>query len=1040
VGSFIKFAGGTIGHGASLAPLMQTLQVEKVEACSGEGCVCSGGTWQEVPYNSTQGFNAAGEETNTATVANNAMYIYDGLRVAPGSAKPIPLCVGGTWVSGTKVVLSEPVFKVPGTPNVAFSGKSAARSFIQQGCTSCKCANGCVVTVSVANDGKQYSGQGVDGDVWTGSAGTFSIKDVTPTVYYITTAIPGYSDSTRVAGPALGGTTIFVHGKDFQNSPFLECYFDFARAEYFRATWINASCVQCVTPPYLHQEGTTYDSVVGSGAMSRPFIKVQITNNGQPGDGGLALSQNPFVADDGSFAYMRAGNAGSTVLEEYPSGNLFRSTCRSGNPPNFQHLPCRGAHVAGQSEGNDVGFRYSACYDSSPATTKYERVSGTDQAIVVLSSALTSVGEKFTIPDIDPLTSNTPGIGGPMAFVTLWFTKVTAPDAHLEFTISASNFRAQGGTVLMKESVRIWGVILETNPTPYHFFFSKSVYLKPGVEYYAELKWVSGAEDVKWVNTDAANTAYNTVADQLLGAGRLKIRLSGCDGCETQYAFDPSTPASTAKVGTTSGTSLQRSQLAQEFTTKEKHVTLTHAYLKVNTGGSNARVMVWLTKYGKHGENVCTSLGTPSTLRSTCDTNRDGVFNELCQLGSACDPANKPNGGCGGNARGEPNTGTCGEVPTLANGHFLTETPTHSKLLTNVNGWTTFEFLHPVSVERYTTYFITLGVVGSTETSAETIWYSGNRASAPTADTSLGAAYTRAAGTWVWSTLPNCGIGGGAGVCAMAVKFTSCSTHLPGILTLATPVYNGQSALSKGHRPGCCNLRVSPRGEREAVVLNITGRNILPSNKLACVFVDESNVPQKYMPAAIVSQDKDISVIQCTTPEFDPHAGKDCSIPTNCQGTAVYVTNDGVTIPEQLQRPKWDANGVPIYHAPNNLHKVLFADLYVDAGTAGSDTSGDGSRSRPYKSLQRALDMANPVDRIYVLPGVYACTGDKSGLRSYGKSVTMHVLLEGSSEATDTLIKCRALNPELSWNTALHFSGYPKSNATEQVYPPSSPL
>jgi len=478
-----------------------------------------------------------------------------------------------------------------------------------------------------------------------------------------------------------------------------------------------------------------------------------------------------------------------------------------------------------------------------------------------------------------------------------------------------------------------------------------------------------------------------------------------------------------------------------EYMGKDKHVTLTHAYLKLSTGGSKARVMVWLTQYGKHGEKVCTSLGTPSTLLSKCDVNRDGVFDELCQLGSACNPANKPNGGCGGNLRGEPGTGTCGEAPTLANGHLLAnEYPTNSKNLTNVDGWTTFEFLHPVTVERYTTYFITLGVIGSTETSAETIWYSGNRASLPTADASLGAAYTRAPGTWAWSTLPNCGIGAGAGLCALAIKFTSCSTHLPGILTMSTPVYNGQSEISKGHKPGCCNLRVSPRGGREAVVLNITGRNIVPSNKLACVFVDENNVPQKSVPATVVSQHNDITVLQCTTPEFDPHAGKDCSVATNCQGTAVYVTNDGVIIPDQIHRPKWDANGVPAFHATNILHKILFSDLYVDAGTAGSDTSGDGSRSRPYKSLQRALDMANPVDRIQVLPGVYACTGDQSGLRSYGKSVSIHVLVEGSSAATDTLVKCQALNPELSWNTILHFDGYQASNVAEQVYPPSSPL
>merc|ERR1711988_1081235 len=112
-----------------------------------------------------------------------------------------PVCNGGNWDTGTKITLSEPVFKINGKPNVAFTGMKAYRAS-KFSCTSCKCAGGCSVTVSVSNDGKKFSGSGMGGSVWSGSALSFSLKDIVPTVQYIdhdrSSGLMGYRDSTRI--------------------------------------------------------------------------------------------------------------------------------------------------------------------------------------------------------------------------------------------------------------------------------------------------------------------------------------------------------------------------------------------------------------------------------------------------------------------------------------------------------------------------------------------------------------------------------------------------------------------------------------------------------------------------------------------------------------------------------------------------------------------------------------------------------------------------------------------------------------------------
>jgi len=996
-----------------------------------------------------------------ATDTNNAMYKYDGIMQHRGmDTPPIPTCDGGTWMSGTKVLLSEKVFKYAGRSNVAFSGITGYRSFTPHGCTSCKCTAGCSMSVTVTNDGKAFSGAGSNGDTWNGHTAPFTVKDITPTVYYITTGIPGYRDSTRVSGPTTGGTVITIVGKDFQNSPRLRCRFSLPEAYTTRAGWINSSAITCITPPYFTHL-SEYGGALGMGVHKVPYVKVQVTNNGGPGDGGEAMSANPHLEDDGSYSYLRMSTNNAWTKQEHcgfpQCGNPFRSTCYGGLFPNYGLSPCRGAHVPGESRGNDVVFHYAACYDNgSPSEIFAQHVGSTQyQQLVTQSVAL---GQKFSITASDPLTSISPGVEGYISYIRFYMGKATDAEQVVRVTISGTDYAAQNGTVLLSTDLTLRQTI--TNNDLVDVFFEKQIYLKSGIDYYVEIRWLSGAEDLAWANMIGGSDAANTLTGVGLTDKKMKLLLYGCSGCRLAYTFNPVAPQTTTLIGESLGKSLQRSMLAQAFTTEVEVTTLTRFYLKLSTQGSQTRVMVWLTQYGKYGENVCTSVGTESTRLSHCDADGDGVFNDPCVLGAACNQLFVPNGGCGGDTRSRPGSqeawnpaaGICGPAPVLTNGHLLAESPDHSKLLSSVDGWAEFEFAIPVTLERYTTYYITAGVVGSTETSNAANWYSGNRlplSNTPpygpndpdhTAATTLGPAYARNAGTWVWSKVPDCygGDNAAAGACVLAVKFLRCPTvaQIPSILNISTTTINNKN----GYQTGCCDFRVSPRGGQNAVTFKITGRHILPSEKLACVFLDESDAATKTVPGTIVSQSGDIVTMECTTPEYDPHNTLTdvdrCLDATQCTGVKVLITNDGIHFPAQVHGPKWDVHGVPIWTSTHSPFKILFSDLYVDGSAAGSDNSGDGSRSRPFKSIQRALDAANPVDHINVLPGTYVCSGDGSisqhanGLRSHGKKVNIQVMFQGQTQATDTFIDCGKgrMDPNLQFNNVLYFSGYAATN------------
>jgi hypothetical protein len=150
-----------------------------------------------------------------------------------------------------------------------------------------------------------YSGAGVGGKTWTGSALSFTVKDIVPTVQYITNGLTP-RDSTRIYGPATGGTVITVIGANFQNSPQLRCFF--AQNKILsQAQWISDTMVTCKTPPFfsfLNDDGTTKANYDGS-AMN-PHTKVHVTNDGMINDDieGSRLSQNPHMQDDNSYSYI----------------------------------------------------------------------------------------------------------------------------------------------------------------------------------------------------------------------------------------------------------------------------------------------------------------------------------------------------------------------------------------------------------------------------------------------------------------------------------------------------------------------------------------------------------------------------------------------------------------------------------------------------------------------------------------------------------------------------------------------------------------
>jgi len=1189
VGDYIQLAGAQIGTAPLKTALTQYFQIQAIERCAGVGCFCpgTGEVWQEsvytvgdaeVRYNGTGVWDSApdrgfeivdatrkigGTIKNSATPETGcSMYRYDELtggasnvRVSPSTdlypqgATCTPECksalgVSIAWTSGTKIILSEPVYKIDGTKNTLFT--SAGYRAHKFSCTSCKCAGGCSTTVSVSNDGELFSGAGLGGQVWSGSALAFSMKDIVPTVQYIDLGLPGYRDSTRIFGPASGGTTITVHGANFQKSPLLRCYFATVKV-LVKAEYVSPTKAICITPaffsrqkdeqstvvisdpPAIYEPPRTPSSTMGDsttvlhsqqeGSALTPHTKVHVTNDGMLGipetEGAEFghISINPYLTDDGSPAYIQSFDADNTYYSGI-SSNPWRSTCQEGLYPNEGMKPCWSAHKGDGSQtfgrGNDVLFKYATCYDANPAEAvpSLDYYGGTIVGTKYINST-ESAGQELLMKDMnyhrraadgwtdvgswdntkivnnnversaDGSTIDANNVAGPLAHIQLHLEKDSSAEAVLEVMVSSSNFVSAGGIKLSSETI----VVSKIGPATgyeYNVFFNTPTYMATGFKYYLEIKWISGAEDVKWkyVSTTTSSSNPGSMSAATIAAGTTTVgampayqfRMKGftCDGCRTKYSFDPTNqPQTDLRFGEHASTrstnaygesidadqSTQwplghagdqldansfRSMLAQEFRPSETG-TLTHTYLKLkltsdtttngdgvsqtmgvasnNYADRQAYVSIWITQHGKYGQYVCSVFGgLPSSVSYVCDTNHNGTFNGLCVLGAVCDPNLGLNGGCG-------DRGACTLAQTVTNAHTLrpelggatgpcglddtcavTESlqPDHRKYLSgNVDQWVEFEFKVPVSVEKHTTYFVNVAVVGNTDVSREVVWYSGLAwgdggattrlnpstprppGAAATVDIpsdELRASYHRDKTSWIWKKQTNR---------VMAIKFTRCVS--------STAQAMGFSTI--GEKTGCCSARASPQGGDKGAMVTVTGRNFFPSQNLACVFRPEvSTLPSLVVPATVL--DYSYTKLACPAPTHNPHydANRDCTNPELCNGAELLVTNDGFTTGPQLMGPKWktatiSASLVPdlsvnaqISYLGQSPLKFLFSDIYVSR--SGDDRVGDGTLARPYGTIQRGIDAANEYDQIVLMKGTYTGLGNR-GLRHHGKKIQL---------------------------------------------------
>jgi len=1170
VGDYIKLSVAQVGVGASLKKLTQYYQVAAIRPCTAtEGCWCSGtsGTWEEdrytvdeaqISYNGTTpgypnsaantGFevalpvrkDSAGRITwisssaagtldaicNGVNDCKCALHRYDMLRGGAGDPNA-PLttqvvnsgttcraqCTGGTgWAAGSQITLAEPVWKINGKPNVAFVTATNAEGFNAKGfsCTSCKCQDGCKVTVSYTNDGSVWSGNGDGGNVWSGSALGFSVKDIVPIVQYLDLGLTGKRDSTRIFGPPSGGTVLTVIGRDFQNSPLLRCWFDGVKT-MVKAQYIDSGKLTCKTPPFVSRliTNAAMSSSNQIGSSMVPEQKVMVTNDGTlgipetEGDFYGHLSQNPYLTRDGSPAYIQTDDQGSMWDLDGAYQNPFRSTCLSGLYPNEGMAPCRKAHrvagvtnvqLAAASSGNDVLFKYATCHEGQPAgeapSLNYYPSPPADTGSRPITN-VQSLGQEIYLADVNyrgpdngavvnnnkekttgSNTLNANNVEGPLSYIQLHLEKASKEVATIEVTISSSNYKYLGGQVAATEIISISRLDAGTD-NMFSVFFSAPAYLLPGVKYYLQLKYVSGAQDVIWKTAaSSGSTAASAVASggatsaaigstivcaaatcsagtQLAGT-TFKLKGFTCEGCRTKYSYDPGNTdkKDDLKIGLTSsdpapGSSGQsqrddnsfRSMLAQEVRPSSTG-TLTHVHLELKTvsrifttgtGASQTSddmsyVAVWVTKYGKFQEYVCNAFGgyQPS---STCDNDGDGVYSDLCKLGSICNPNNALNGGCGslgecsravaaGNVirpeQGSPSS-PCGLDINCVD--TMSIQPNSFKRLTNVDGFVEFEFLTPVPVTGFTTYFINVAIVSSTAVSKDVIWYSGvargdgyegqviqsaiPNQSVQTPAIELRASYIRS--SYVWAKNANR---------VMSIKMRRCLSSTAQVTSFST----GGAATS------CCSARVSPQGGTLGASITLTGINFFPSEKLQCIFRGEDGTGGMSVPAQVL--DYSFQTIRCNAPSFDPHmaAGSNCANPKQCQGTVVVVSNDGYTVGPQFFGPKWrqtkalgtllSASAQPASLGPNTI-KILFSEIFCSP--SGSDVLGDGTLARPFNTIQRAVDAANPVDQIVLLSGTYTGPGNKAiyhnGKKLYLRSGKNPV--GGDNMLQDTVVDCQ---------------------------------
>jgi hypothetical protein len=425
----------------------------------------------------------------------------------------------------------------------------------------------------------------------------------------------------------------------------------------------------------------------------------------------------------------------------------------------------------------------------------------------------------------------------------------------------------------------------------------------------------------------------------------------------------------------------------------------------------------------------------------TCDNNGDGVFNELCFLGARCNRSRTDIfGGCGTN-------GVCDMAEVVTNGHYLRNQPAgagpttsrcgededcynsqglkvaHSVKFEQATSATdavdvVWEFEKPVVLNKHTTYYVNMAVDETISNSDSVYWYGGTATPDDTGEFSrhqfLGA-YQRVnvvvdgIMTFVWLKAPD--PAGTATPFYFNLELLRCVTALPMI----------ESMSANGEGTGSCATRSSPRGGEKAPMITFTGRNFYPSKNLRVTWLNYDGTMGPTTECETTNYA--FTEMKCKPPAFDPHVGEDCSVPGHCAGTHVMPTNDGVNYGPQYFSPKYNepyrkciayksetgtcGDAVPssingshhdydhfVQQLGSNTIKHCFSDVFVSV--SGDDFRGDGSRSRPFRTLQRGIDACNENDVIVLMPGTYTGTGNR-GLRHMGKKIEVVAVEDGPS-------------------------------------------
>jgi hypothetical protein len=428
------------------------------------------------------------------------------------------------------------------------------------------------------------------------------------------------------------------------------------------------------------------------------------------------------------------------------------------------------------------------------------------------------------------------------------------------------------------------------------------------------------------------------------------------------------------------------------------------------------------------GSDVMLGCGVNNKDCMHCDSNGDGEYKELCFLGALCNRTEVGvYGGCGVKGRcamanvvnnahvlrnhpdgSGPFTSRCGEDADCQNSQNLkVQHSLHVPQASSVDAQkdVVWEFDHPVVLAKHTTYYVNMAIDETISKSDSVYWWAGSGAQTPSGPnrTPFLASYTRTNivvdGEMMFTWVKN----------AASVKFDlelmRCVTALPSIASFS----------SSGAATGSCATRSSPRGGIAGPVVTFKGKNFFPSANLRVVYLHEDGSMGPH--AECVSTKADFTEMECQAPSFNPHEGLDCTVPGNCEGVHVMPTNDGVNYGPQLFSPKFiePYNDCTVGRSPsggcdavpasiNNSHhfddhfvqllgenqlKHCFTDIYVS--TSGNDYNGDGTYSRPFRTLQRGIDAANAHDVVVMFPGVYTGTGNR-GIRHMGKKIEVKTM------------------------------------------------